>query len=385
MRDAIHHVRKHRQISRAQLSTVIGLNPSSITEMVRELLKIGLLRAEEWVSTPGRGRPQQMLKMGQKNFYSIGIAINFEVNLVLLNPAFEIVDHRQIPNEFRDSNSSFEKGIKNVILTIKKMMKAISTETLVSIGVSISGNVFADHTDLFSANDFSNISQAQEFLKTLRTEIGCPVKVINDSHVSVLAERWVNPEFPLNPTLIYITPRLGVGFILEGHLYEGPAKWTRALSHYKVERDRGVCYCGEVGCLTTMATPDVISERLAGRTWNDPVRSVAARNKDVDTLWKRYEKGDPEVIEKVHQGLEDLSLALRNITTLFSFDAIIWEPWNMRFSADLVRRLEIASAKWIQQIPSKKIHIPSLGAHQQAVGAGIFAMEDFFDSLLKPE
>ncbi|MES2308936.1 MAG: ROK family protein [Verrucomicrobiota bacterium] len=383
MRDAVRCVRKHRQLSRAQLAEELGLSPSSMTEMIRSLLKIGVLRTDEWVATPGRGRPQQMLKVGREGFYSLGISIGFEVDLVLLNPSFEEVAHQRFPNDFRDVKGTPEKGIRKLLKSIQKMIESISNGKLVEIGVSVSGDIFSDHTNIYSTNDFLNLEQARFFLEELRKLSDCPVKVINDAHVSVLAERWMNPELPVNPSLLYVTRRLGVGMILEGSLYEGPVQWSRSLSHFQVNREGSYCYCGEKGCLATTATPDVISERLVGRTWSDPSRSVQARKKDLEMLWDRYVKGDREIVEKIHRGLEDFSAALRNISTLFSFDAIIWEPWDERFSKDLLRRLEMASAAWLQRIPSKKIQVSVIGENQQAVGAGIFAMEDFFNNLLK--
>ncbi|MES2308476.1 MAG: ROK family protein [Verrucomicrobiota bacterium] len=381
-RDAVNIVRKHRQLSRAQLAAEMKLTPSAMTLMIRSLLKAGILRTDEWVASPGKGRPQQMLKIGTSGFYSLGISVGFEIDIVLLNPAYEIVASDHVATRFRDENFNTQKGIEKVIQSIQKLLQKIPKDRLAGIGVSVMGDISADASVVISASDFFDLNRARLFFSKLKEAVDAPLHVINNMHVSALAERWLNPTLSHDASILYITKRMGIGIILEGHLYRGPEKWARTISHYQVNPKGDLCFCGNRGCLHLTALPDSISSRLAGLTWKDPARTLAVRQKHLDTLWNCYASGDPEVEKLIHQGLEDFSLVLKNLASIFKFDLLVWEPWEDQFSQDLIRRLEVASASWLDRLPNKHIQLPILGVLQQSVGAGIFAMESFMGNAM---
>ncbi len=72
----LHHLRKRREVSRADLGTLAGLSSGAVTRFGRELIELGLVLEQSASRSNGPGRPSQSLVLRPEGGLGIGFAVH---------------------------------------------------------------------------------------------------------------------------------------------------------------------------------------------------------------------------------------------------------------------------------------------------------------------
>jgi predicted NBD/HSP70 family sugar kinase len=94
-----------------------------------------------------------------------------------------------------------------------------------------------------------------ELATTVSSRLGLPVLLDNDARAQALGEKWFGEARGV-PTFasVHTGDGLGVGLVLDGHLYRGEDGRAGELGHTAVVLDGAPCRCGLSGCWETVAT-----------------------------------------------------------------------------------------------------------------------------------
>ncbi|GAC1327686.1 MAG: ROK family protein [Chloroflexota bacterium] len=97
----------------------------------------------------------------------------------------------------------------------------------------------------------------------LESELGVPVRVVNDANAAALAEHVVGAGTGTR-NMIYITISTGIGggIILDEQLVEGSSGSAGEIGHATVDLHGPICNCGNTGCLEAVGSGTAIARRF---------------------------------------------------------------------------------------------------------------------------
>lgn len=263
---------RHRILSRADLVQQTGLARASVSSVVFDLIRAGIVAETADEATPviRTGRPPQLISLVPTAAYALGVDIGHDhVRVVLTNlvgnPCWDrsqrlAVDHDQ------------ERALETATELISHAVgdSGVAREKILGLGVGIACPVDSDSGELAAEGimpGWVGIRPADEL--TRRT--GFAAHVINDANAGVLAERRFGAaRESADVVYLRLSSGIGAGVICGGRMLLGSNGVAGELGHVTVEPAGAVCRCGNRGCLETVASPEALAALLA-RSWGRPV------------------------------------------------------------------------------------------------------------------
>ncbi|MBN2290504.1 MAG: ROK family transcriptional regulator [Candidatus Glassbacteria bacterium] len=214
--NVLNTVRDRRAISRVEISRLTGLNKSTISNIVGELIKEGLVY-EESLGKSSVGRKPIILKVNEKSriFGAIEVRLH-RTTLGVCDLGGNILEQREVETVIGDGDKFFSSCGRMLAEMTGKYKKP-----LVGVGVSIC--VILNHMDGFiygnNSLKWANLNARQ----ILERETGCKVYVDNDGKAGALGELWFGPEAQdlQSFVFVWVCEGIGVGMVMENKLYHG--------------------------------------------------------------------------------------------------------------------------------------------------------------------
>ena len=140
-REVIHLIRKRGLISRAEISTLTGLTPPTVTRIVNHLVNEEKLVSFTGIGESQGGRPPLMLEFNGKDNFIIGIDLGAtRIRGVLSDLEANLIIEIQIPTEIR---KGFEIIMDQVAELVNKLLdrRNLDKKRVKGIGIGIAGLV----------------------------------------------------------------------------------------------------------------------------------------------------------------------------------------------------------------------------------------------------
>ena len=308
--------------SRARLSELTGLSPTTVGKVVAPLVERGLLR-ESVVRSRGAGRPAMALIPIPEAVTMCGVQIGGGLLQVgLADAAYQV----RACESFRfDVGQDPDQVIRRACEIARRMIQDVGGSTCVGVGVGVPGPVDADlrrldisiplawHGGIQDA--WRHVSIADLFERHL----GLPTVVDHNVRSMALAEcRHRNHTAE---TLAYLNVDAGVGIAVSvrGQVFRGGAGESY-LGHTRVTEGGERCRCGSRGCLETIVCEPYLRERLAAI----PGREAMVDQQSVlETLRALVRAGSPEATTMENDLVEHLSAAMATVVNLFTPDLVL--------------------------------------------------------------
>ncbi|QTX04950.1 ROK family protein [Agromyces archimandritae] len=296
--------------SRAQLGTATRLNRSTITNLVADLMELGLVRELPAGAPTGRvGRPTVELQVDDR-VAALGIRIEPQAVTVALVGLGGTVHAR------RRHDIAKPPGPRRAVQIAASSVDAMRADMdrhyrVVGAGLAVPGLVNANGSVLVAP---TMGWKRDPVAARLSDELGLPVVAGNDASIGALAEsRFGVARGARN--LLYLGGALrgiGGGLIMDGTMLRGTSGYAGELGHTVIDPRGRTCLCGRRGCLEAEVTPDLL-EPLLGR------RKLDEDELDVELGVVR----DPAVLREVARQVEVLSTALTNFVNAFSPETVV--------------------------------------------------------------
>ncbi|WP_203983081.1 ROK family transcriptional regulator [Sphaerisporangium rufum] len=274
----LRHVHLGGPTSRAELTTRMGLNRSTIMALTADLTAAGLVREELPRVTGRAGRPSLVVRPESARVYVLAFDIGVD-RLVAARVGLGgvILDRREAARE-RGAFDLPEVAGRLAAFT-GEMLAATRGDTLcVGVGVSFSGGVRgADGVVRFSPNmGVSDLPLGPELARRLGLDI--PVAVGNDANLGALAEQSRGVGVGTRD-LVYLHGDVGIGggVIVDGRLLGGHGGYGGEVGHMVVNAGGRPCPCGARGCLEAEVGERALLEaagRFGRQVGRDAVRAV---------------------------------------------------------------------------------------------------------------
>ena len=240
-------IRANPPISRADLSRQSGLQRSTVSQIVEQLI------GEKWVcegavDSPPRGRPSTLLEL---NDDLVVIAVDVHPKLATI----ATVDLKGRLLSRSQVNLTTDPAASTLLMTdcMARMQKALQHKTIEGIGISLPGRVDPGTQRLvFAPNlhwpDF-------DIKRVIEKKMGLPVRMENAATACLLAELTFRRIDGIRDiVLVTVSEGVGTGVFANGKLILGNRGMAGEFGHAPLDPSGPLCSCGRRGCWETFAS-----------------------------------------------------------------------------------------------------------------------------------
>lgn len=250
-------IRSRQPVSRADLARVSGLQRSTVSLIVEELL------AERWIVEGPRGRlprgrrPTFLNLNGQRGVLALDVHPS-QTTLAVTDLGGKILAQRLIALP-----ANPQKVVGAIVDAIRKMIASHRGRSFDGVGMSLPGRfdlqteksnsrkpsvakqIFAPNIDWPIGQLKSRVEQAT----------GLPVVVDNVANACALSEVWFGYSDGVHDLVVVnVSEGLGTGIFANGRILRGEGGYAGEFGHVQVDPNGLPCACGSRGCWETVAS-----------------------------------------------------------------------------------------------------------------------------------
>lgn len=241
------------QLSRADIARILALNKPSTSEIVEQLLSENLLE-EQGKTITSNGRRPTALTLNSTAALVLGVDLGaLTTSFSLSDLKGNILRFERLPNPFQPSPK--EHG-QQIIRTCMKMVK-LAKNPVSGIVVSVPGIIGEDQQTLLSHDywPWKDVPLA----KAIEVNTKIPTILVNNVEAMVIAERWFASEREHSFFFVNWAEHISAAMV------DGTTIKTQGsrFGHLPLA-STGLCRCGNIGCLETMASGWALSDKHEG-------------------------------------------------------------------------------------------------------------------------
>lgn len=298
----LNYIRKNPDSARPVIAHQTGLSLASITNVTAYLIDLGLVSECGTENVERVGRKSTLLRFCASSYNLICVAISkHHMNIAYTDLEGNIIKNIRVETE----KMSPDDVVSSVRNNVKELLDICGKESVLGIGVAISGLVLDDSRFILST---SHKWKEFNIKKMLEEDTSLPVFIDN---VSLLKAVWYfycsGAEESNNMLFIDMENGIGAAQFFDGAI-------SRAMlgefGHTTIEKNGEPCFCGNRGCLEAMCSPSRILslyESASGKK--------AQNLKEIEEL---YQKGDKGAIIAISECGKYLGIGLANLVNLFN-------------------------------------------------------------------
>jgi glucokinase-like ROK family protein len=252
-------------VSRAQLAIITGLNKSTVSSLVDELLERNLVH-EIGNNSGGAGRPATLLEVNPQAGNIIGVELGVDFVSVAVTDFLGNILWRK--REDADPTEDQENMINQTLGIVKEAMAVGKKKhyRFLGLGLATPGTVnIKEGLLIFAPNlHWRNVPFGKIFAEQTKLKIF----VENDANAAAVAEHLFGTARQIQDFLfVFSGVGIGGGLFLNGKLYRGRNGYAGEIGHFPImaEPSQTVCHCGNRGCWETYANQYSIIQRVQAR------------------------------------------------------------------------------------------------------------------------
>ena len=331
-------IRTKQPIARADLSRISGLQPSTVSSIVEQLL------AEKWIvegaaALRPRGRRPTLLSLNDDMVILVADIRPDQAIIAVVD-----LNGRFLSREALPLLSDPEQGVSNVIDCMERMRARYPDKSFEGIGLSLPGRVDPVSQRLILA---PNLKWSDfDIKRTIERRIDLQVEMDNAANACLLSELWFGRMDGIrNAVLITISEGVGAAILANGQLVTGKSGLAGEFGHVPINPDGPLCGCGRKGCWEMYA-----SSRAALRFYAELAPKNGALT--IRELLNRAADGDHKATEALSRQATFLAQGLKLITTALSPELILltgdltmsWAKFGPIVETELNSRISAGSA-----------------------------------------
>lgn len=308
-------LRRRGQLSQAEIARATGLSRTTVSTLVAELKEAGLVVGVSLGATHERGgRPGVRLVLSEPIQYVGGIDFGHSHVIV----AVADVAHNVLAEKHRtlDVNHRAADALDAATSMFDEVLSELRLERrqVVAAGIGIPGPVDRARGTAGSATilpGWVGLRIGSE----MRERLGVPVEIENDANLGALAElSWGAGRDCSNFVYIKAATGIGAGIVMDGRLLRGATGTAGEIGHTTLDEEGALCYCGNRGCLETVASGPAI-EALVGR--------LDGERLSLERIVELAREGDPRCRRAVSDAGREIGVAVAGLCNLINPERVI--------------------------------------------------------------
>ncbi len=320
----LHLCIQNGEYSIASLSEQINSSVPTVTKLIGELMDEGFMIELGKSGTSGGRRP---------SIYGLNPDAGMFVGLDIRHShaSIAVTDFKGGLISFQDNIPFTFEPDENCIHRVAHSLRAFFSEKdldwnkVLGMGISVAGRVNpkTGYSNLYSFDPERPIN------KILSEDLDIPVVIENDSRAMTYGEYLAGVvKKEKNVLFINVSWGLGMGMILDGHLYYGTSGFSGEFGHFPLLDNDQICRCGKIGCLETGASGSalvrLITEQLrAGRASSLSQTFKKEGKVNLNDIFKAIQEEDILTIESIEKIGSNLGRGLAGLINVFNPQLVV--------------------------------------------------------------
>ena len=375
-------VRSRGTTSRLDISTATGVALPTISTLIRDLMRRGVISEDGYGESAG-GRKPARLRINPDFAMALGAEVSTRrvaVMLVDVNGGIRAQEASELPSVHDQDH------VLNTLLDmLAKLLDGTSSLPLRGIGIGISGILDTGgrvSRELPQAEGWKNVPLAEIVEQRFRH----PTRLLQLVHASTLGEiRFGGWEALRDMVYLHVGRGISVGLVSEGSLCRGATGNAGEFGHSVVRDDAPLCYCGNRGCLESLASPQAIvgqcREGLA-KGVRSSLSSIDPEELDLDRVLAAATGGDKLATNAIEEAGAYIGGALANLVNVLN-PAVLMLGGRLAHNADVLTG-SILRAFRARVLPAlrdtMRVEVSALQQDACAMGAAASVFDELFKS-----
>lgn len=327
----LHQLREHAPISRAALAERTGLNKTTVSSLVSELIEKKFVREVGLeLSTAGRGagRLAMLLTLNPTAGYIVSgeIGVDF-ISVICTNFAPEFIWRYKENIDPKMGQRIIVERALALLLKASEVGRKHCTK-LLGVAVGVPGLIDqASGTLLFAPNlGWTNTP----LRKLLQESFPAPVFVANEANMAALGEHYFGVARTFDEVL-YISAGVGLGggIVHHGSLFSGVTGVGAEFGHMTMDPDGELCGCGNRGCWETQVSQKALFQYVRAAIQNGQSSSLneiggeQGNQLTVTMIVSAAEAGDAVAIQALHMLGHYLGIGIASLVNALNPDLVV--------------------------------------------------------------
>lgn len=321
-------LRDHPPLSRAALAVATGLNKTTVSSLVQQLIDAGLL-TETGVGKNGTGRPGILLQLNPHAGGIIGVEVGVDyVSVALTDFAARVIWRHQEHIDRREAQAIIlQRAFSNIDAAVGQAR--LRSLPILGLAFGVPGLVDVESGTLLYAPNlhWENVP----LLRLLRERFSFPVYVDNEASIAAFGEAYFGVARGAR-NVLYISAGVGIGggLVLDGRIYPGGSGFAGEVGHMSLDPDGLPCACGNRGCWETLASQVALFRRVqeciaAGQS-SSLARFKNGKREQLTTplIVSAAQEGDPIARRALHDTGRYLGIGLANLVNALNPEMVVF-------------------------------------------------------------
>jgi len=316
-------LRVQREASRPTLARALDLSLPTITNIVKQLLESGIVVEADYKQSTG-GRRAALLQLNPDFAHALGLEVSHAcVRAARVSLTGEIVDQETTPG-------GQEPDLEQIVDVARTVLQRAPEGLVAGLGVGISGIVSSRQgvsVKFPRAENWVNVPLAT----VLSERLGLPTWLENDVQTATLGElRFGDGRSVENFAYLHLGEGIALGIVANGQLYEGANGNVGELGHSIIESGGPICYCGNYGCLESLASPAAVVHQAREAITEAGVESQVLglvggdlSALTIDHIFEAAERGDRLASNLVEKAAGYVGLSAANLVNILSPELLL--------------------------------------------------------------
>lgn len=352
----MHSLRKNAPLSRASLAEITGLNRTTVSSLVNELIENQYVR-EIGFETGAPGRPGRLLTLDPDAGYILSCEIGVDF-ISVIGTDFARQNMRQ--HQDRINPDMGQHAIINRALALLHKAEDHGNGTgkaILGVALGVPGLVDpVEGTLLFAPNlGWRNVSLFPFF----QGEFNAPVFVDNEANMAALGEYYFGAaQGYLEMLYISAGVGLGGGIVHGGRLFSGVSWSGSEFGHMTMDPEGEKCNCGNQGCWETQVSQAALFRYIAAAMQHQPSIISELTKNDLSKLTvpitvEAAQAGDQVAVNALAKVGRYLGIGIASLVNAFNPELVVFGG-ILSLASDFLlpiveEELEHRALEWNQQ------------------------------------
>jgi predicted NBD/HSP70 family sugar kinase len=381
--DVLRHIIAARTVSRQAIAAETGLSQATVSNLVGELLDLGLL-VEVGYQDSGGGRPRGLVSVNPDGGVLVGIDVaETYVHVELFDAALTV--RAEVEEELHPEENRPEQVVAHIVSSVQTVAQraGVDADRVLGVGVSVPGQVERQGgVSVFAPNwNWHDVP-----LRTLLSDqLHLPLYLDNPLKASVVAELWFGAGRGRDDVVVLtLGTGVGAGLAFGGSLFRGATNSAGEWGHTTLVLDGRLCHCGSRGCVETYVGAPGIMQNLRDLAPGSALLHPDDQTATIGALASALVAGDPVAAKVVTETARYLGVAIADLVNLVNPQVNVLSSWvAVRLGETLLTevRAVVAQHSLNQPFAGAEITLSRIPGNLVSLGAATFALEGFLSTL----
>jgi predicted NBD/HSP70 family sugar kinase len=322
-------IHARQPISRADLARVSGLQRSTVSQIIEQLIRERWIREGAIAQLP-RGRRPTMLVLNDELVVLAADIHPRQVTVAMIDLNGRLLSRSTLP-----LGSDPSKSVAGLIDCMQRIRDSYPKKSLEGIGISVPGRVDKESHCLIFA---PNLKWPKYDIKqVVERRMGLPTEMENAATACLMSELWFGRmDGVRDAVLITVSEGIGAGILANGQIISGRHGMAGEFGHISIDPAGPRCACKQIGCWEVFG-----SCNAALRYYSE--LEPKARRLTFHELLNLAEEGNGHAIAALAKQAKYIGKGLRMVTAALSPEVILiagditsaWERFAPIIQAEL--------------------------------------------------